>query len=302
MKRSASQDLSPAPKKHATDSFQLNRKYIQDSEVTLPDELPVFQISRKSLIALRTLGVTYFSAVPSDVFGCILATLYGLANLHPPQLGALNLREPPADSVLFLIPHRSRVKIKHANGKYYTIDAHEQDSHIVSFQDSTCKFPDESDFEFGNPHAFPANCNTKTYTVDMDRVKLSNSEWKEIAFCDLEYSFPYGVVFSTNCVALVGMMDGDNHRVANITVLYFSPGFELREEHTFGVCEFCRAASVDRDDNLYILADDDIDIYSIEEFEHIRNIWVGPTLGFCLTEDGGLVLARDTRLDLYKKK
>lgn len=287
--------------------------YILSRQAYLPQELPVFQLQRRSLVAIRNLGVTYFSLLASDVFSLVLAALYGLADLRTP-LGTVDEYDPPDVSIQLLEKITYRAEVDVIGDDCYRITTYKATQQTVSFSDSTCKRAQTYE-TLGDAHTFPSNCKTKEYCIVLDTFTLSKNESVDeeptssqdnvIAKCVLEYNFEYVVVFSSNCVALIGYMDaGSNHRIADLTVLYFLPDFTLYAKQRLRDCEICRAASVDRDDNLYLLVDDYIEIYSCDdgEFNYTESICARGAFGFCLTPNGDLLLAREACVDLYKKQ
>jgi hypothetical protein len=266
----------------------------------LPHELPPLQLSRRSLVAIRAEAGTYFSVLSSDVFGCVLASVYGAANLRVP-LGIVDAIRKPDATVELCYKVRSPAIVRHVREDVYIIIDKGDWSTMIRFSDCTCgRSPETFSVDLTG-----TNCERKTYGLGSQYLELRFDDSKElIARYNVRpyYMFTDAVVFTTNCVALLGTSEFCS--VSVLVVLYFSPDLKLDTLHLLTAGWPFNDSCVDRDDNLYILAGGNITVYTCDDnyCDFVRRIPVEDLVCFGVSPRGDLVAVSRKQVDLYKKK
>lgn len=280
-------------------SINLNRNPpdVTFHETRFPLELPALQLSRRELIALRAVAEMYFSVLSSDLFGCVLAAVYGRADSRVP-LGVVDTQNP---DVTISLPNciKKPMVVRHERDGGCTVIDEKESAVAIDFSSSTCV-----------PHAARAypittNCNSKTYSLGSTYLELRFNDSRELIARYKMHPmdmFDDVVVFTNNCLALLGTEHFCG--VCVLVVLYFSPDLEVNTLHLVDAGWPVRGACTDRDDNLYILAGNNINVYTCDEnyCDFVRRIPVGGLFCFGLTPRGGLIAVSKKRVDLYKKK
>jgi hypothetical protein len=309
--------------------------YIKIEEIMSLVDIPVTQISRSAFLLIR--NDTFFSILSTDIFTLILARLYG-----PPQepLGNVDTGAPPDVSVKLITPLPRLAQIKNVTPTQYSVACafadEDDDSETIERPQridvaaATCAKEVEAYFvenwlgeefdlcqEFVGTDdlpllCFPANCRTKYYVLKREEFILKEFPNTTIACYEPSSLFNYtcGVVFSSNHVGLFrSRIVAHGSRCMQHQLEYFSPLLDVHAEYeldtelveVFSCC--CDTADV-----LYVFGTS-IDqsalicVYSLaDNCTELKQIKLGSACGFCLTPKGDLLVARETHVDLYKKK